>query len=111
MTITDIVIWQATNGLLLIPAVIAVVILLRRIQGQCAFTDRDWLFLSGKRKRKVFSLHIWLRAWVLWFAVVLTGFVQGYVLLPFAAAAFVGAGVLAALVARRIAPKWLGGSG
>ena len=105
MTIADILIWQATNGLLLIPAVIALVILMRRIRGQRAFADRDWLFLIGKRNQKVFSLHIWLRFAVLWFAVVLTGFVQGYVLLPFAVAAFVGAGFLAALVVWRVAPE------
>jgi hypothetical protein len=105
MTIANILIWQAINGLLLIPAVIAWVILIRRIRGQRAFTDRDWLFLIDKRNQKVFSLHIWLRFAVLWFAVVLTGFVEGYVLLPFAVAAFVGAGFLAALVVRRVAPK------
>ena len=106
MTIADILIWQAANGLLLVPAVIAVVILLRRIRGQRAVTDRDWLFLSGERKLEVFSLHIWLRFAALWFAVVLTGFVEGYVLLPFAAAAFFGAAVLAVLVLWRIAPRW-----
>lgn len=106
MTIADILIWQATNGLLLIPAVIAWVILIRRIRGRRALTDRDWLFLIRKRNQKVFSLHIWLRFAVLWFTVVLTGFAEGYVLLPFAVAAFVGAGFLAALVVWRVAPKW-----
>jgi hypothetical protein len=106
MTIADILIWQATNGLLLIPVVIALVILIRRARGQRAFTGRDWLFLIGKRNQKVFSLHIWLRFAVLWFAVVLMGFVEGYVLLPFAVVAFVGVGFLAALVVWRVAPKW-----
>jgi len=107
MTITDILVWQATNGLLLIPAVIALVILIRRIRGRRALTDGDWLFLSGERRQQVFSLHVWLRFAVLWLAVVLTGFVQGYVLLPVAIGAIIGAGFLAALVARRVALKWL----
>jgi hypothetical protein len=44
---------------------------------------------------------------VLWLAVVLIGFVEGYVLLPFGLAAFLGAVFLTALVVCRIAPKWL----
>ena len=72
------------------------------------FTDRDWLFLTGQlRGERVLSLHLWLRFAVLWFAVVLIGFVEGYVLLPFGLAAFLGAVFLTALVVWRIAPKWL----
>jgi hypothetical protein len=40
--------------------------------------------------RKVLSLYLWLRFSMLWFAVVLLGFVEGYVLLPFGLAAFLG---------------------
>ncbi len=41
------------------------------------FTDRDWLFLTGQlRGERVLSLHLWLRFAVLWFAVVLIGFVE-----------------------------------
>lgn len=108
MTIIDIAIWQATNGLLLIPAIISLLILLRRILGRRAFTDKDWLFLIGERRQRVFSLHVWLRVAVLWLVVVLTGVVQGYVLLPVAISAIIGGGFLAALVAKRIALKWLG---
>ena len=68
------------------------------------FTDRDWLFLTGQlRGERVLSLHLWLRFAVLWFAVVLTGFVEGYVLLPFGLAAFLGAVFLSALVVWRVA--------
>jgi len=105
MTIADILIWQATNGLLLIPAVIAALTLLRRIRGQRAFTDRDWLFSRAGRKRKLFSVHVWLRFSVLWFTVVLTGLAGGYVLLPVAVAAFAGAVILAVLVLWPVAPK------
>ena len=106
--IADIVIWQATNGLLLIPAIISLLIVLRRIFGRRAFTDKDWFFLNGERRQRVFSLHVWLRVAVLWLVVVLTGVVQGYVLLPVAVSAIIGAGFLAALVAKRVALKWLG---
>jgi hypothetical protein len=67
------------------------------------FTDRDWLFLTGQlRGQRVLSLHLWLRFAVLWFAVVLIGF-EGYELLPFGLAAFLGAVFLSALVVWRVA--------
>jgi hypothetical protein len=45
MTIGEILIWEATNVLLLIPVVIALVIL------------KGWLFLFGHPREKVFSLQ------------------------------------------------------
>jgi hypothetical protein len=45
MNIGDILIWEATNGLLLIPVVIALVMLTRWIRRRPVFTERDWLFL------------------------------------------------------------------
>jgi hypothetical protein len=47
MNIADILIWEATNGLLLIPVVIGLVMLTRWIRGRAVFTERDWLFLIG----------------------------------------------------------------
>jgi hypothetical protein len=38
-------------------------------------TERDWLFLFGQTRQRVFSVHFWLRFAALWFAVVLLGFV------------------------------------
>jgi hypothetical protein len=107
MTIGEIFIWEATNVLLLIPVVIALVILTRWIRRLPLFTDRDWLFLTGRPREKVLSVHLWLRFAALWFTVVLIGFGEGYVLLPFGVAAFIGAIFLTALVVWRIAPKWL----
>jgi hypothetical protein len=107
MTIADILIWEATNGLLLIPLIIALVMLMRWIRGRPVFTDRDWLFLIGHPWEKVPSVHLGLRFAALWFAVVLIGFVEGYVLLPFGLASFLGAVFLSALVVWRVAPKWL----
>jgi hypothetical protein len=43
MSIADILIWEATNGLLLIPVVIGLVMLTRWIRGRAVFTERDWL--------------------------------------------------------------------
>jgi len=65
------------------------------------------LFLTGQRREKVFSFHLWLRFAALWCAVVIMGFVEGYVPLPFGLAAFLGAVFLTALVVWRVAPKWL----
>ena len=58
MNIGEILIWEATNGLLLIPVVIALVMLTRWIRGQAVFSERDWLFLIGRTREKVFSLHL-----------------------------------------------------
>jgi len=95
MTIGEILIWEATNVLLLIPVVIALVILTRWMRRLPLFTDRDWLFLTGRPWEKVLSLHLWLRFATLWFVVVLMGFVEGYVLLPFGIASFLPAWVTA----------------
>jgi hypothetical protein len=107
MNIGEILIWEATNSLLLIPVVIGLVMLVRLIRGRPVFTERDWLFLFGHAREKVLSLHMWLRFAVLWLAVVLIGFVEGYVLLPFGLAAFLGAIFLTAFMVWRVAPKWL----
>jgi hypothetical protein len=76
MNIGEILIWESTNALLLIPLVIALVILTRWIRRRPLFTDRDWLFLIGRPRKKVLSLHLWLRFAALWVAVVLIGFVE-----------------------------------
>ena len=98
MNIGKMLIWESTNALVLIPVVIGVVMLVRWMRGRPIFTERDWLFLFGHPREKVFSLHLWLRFAVLWVAVVLIGFVEGYVLIPFGLAAFLGALFLTAFV-------------
>jgi hypothetical protein len=107
MNIADILIWEATNGLLLIPVVIGLVMFMRWIRRRPVFTERDWLFLTGRPRERVLSLHLWLRFAVLWFAVVLISFVEGYVFLPFGLAAFLGAVFLSAPVVWCVVPKWL----
>jgi hypothetical protein len=107
MNIAEILIWETTNALLPIPVVIGIVMLTRWIGRRPAFTERDWLFLFGHPREKVLSLHLWLRFAALWFAVVVIGFVEGYVLLPFGLVAFLSTVFLTALVVWRVAPKWL----
>ena len=107
MNIGEILVWESTNVLLLIPVVIALVMLVRWIRGRPIFTERDWLFLFGHPREKVLSLHMWLRFAVLWVAVVLVAFVEGYVLIPFGLAAFLGSLFLTILVVWRVAPKGL----
>src|SRR5262249_2576931 len=77
MNIGEILVWESTDVLLLIPVVIALVMLVRWIRRRPVFTERDWLFLFGHPREKVLSLHMWLRFAVLWVAVVLIGFVEG----------------------------------
>jgi hypothetical protein len=43
MNIGEILIWESSNLLLLIPVVIGLVMLVRWIRGRAVFTDRDWL--------------------------------------------------------------------
>ena len=105
--IVDILIWESTNGLLLFPVVIGLVMLIRWMRARPVFTERDWLFVTGHPQDKVLSLHLWLRFAVLWVAVVFIGFVEGYVLLPFGLVAFLGGVLFITLVVWRVAPKWL----
>jgi hypothetical protein len=77
MNIADILFWEATNGLLLIPVWIALVMLTRWMRGLPVFTERDWFFLIGHPREKVLAVHFWLRFATLWFAVVLVGFAGG----------------------------------
>ena len=107
MTIAEILIWEATNVLLLIPVAIAFVILTRWIHGRPLFTEPDWLFLFGETRERVSSVHFWLKFAVLLFILVLIGFVEAYVLLPFGLAALLGSAFLTVSVVWRVAPKWL----
>ena len=107
MNIGEILVWESTNVLLLIPVVSALVMLARWIRGRPIFTGRDWLFLFGHPCEKVLSLHLWLRFAVLWVAVVLIGFVEGYVLIPLGLAAFLGSVFLTAFAVWRVVPKCL----
>ena len=61
MNLGDYLIWEATNGLLLIPVVIGLVMLARRVRGKPVFTERDWLFLFGYSRKEVFSPRLLLR--------------------------------------------------
>jgi hypothetical protein len=61
MNIGEILIWESTNALLLIPVVVGLVMLVRWIRGRPVFAERDWLFLFGHPREKLLSLHLWLR--------------------------------------------------
>jgi hypothetical protein len=66
------------------------------LKSEIAISSSDWdgrrqPFLVGRPWGKVLSVHLWLRFGALWFAVVLIGFIEGYVLLPFGLATFLGA--------------------
>jgi hypothetical protein len=45
MNIGEILIWESSNLLLLIPVVIGLVMLVRWFQGKAVFTERDWLLV------------------------------------------------------------------
>ncbi len=51
MNIGEILIWESSNVLLLIPVVIGLVLLVRWFQGRAVFTERDWLLLFGYPRR------------------------------------------------------------
>jgi hypothetical protein len=58
MNVGEILIWESSNLLLLIPVVIGLVILMRWIRGRAVFTERDWLFLTGRPREKVLPTEI-----------------------------------------------------
>ena len=58
MNLGDYLIWEATNGLLLIPTVIGLVMLVRRFRGRPVFSERDWLFLFGHPRKEAFSRRL-----------------------------------------------------
>src|SRR6266550_4425571 len=103
----DYLIWQATNGLLLIPVVIGVLMLARRLRGQPVFTERDWLFLFGHSRNEVFSLRLWVRFAALLLVVVIIGLAISFYVLPFGLEWFAGAVAVVITGILLVAPKVL----
>ena len=107
MSIAEILIWESTNLLLLIPVVLGLVIATRWWKGQPVFTDRDWRFLFGDPREKVFSVRLWLRFAALWLTVVLIGVGIVFYVMPLGlgwSIATVLLGIVSILV---ITPKWM----
>ena len=102
---TEILLWQAINGLLFIPVWIAVLILMRWMRGRPVFTEQDWVFPVNHSPGKILSLHFWIRFATLWFTVVLLGITEIYGLLPHGIALFLGTALLTALAILFFAPK------
>src|SRR5262245_31767031 len=73
MNIGEILIWEATNELVLIPILIGLVILTRWMRGRPVYMERDWLFLTAHPREKAVSLHRWQRFAMGWLSVVLIG--------------------------------------
>ena len=107
MNLGDYLIWEATNGLLLIPTVIGLVMLVRRFRGRPVFSERDWLFLFGHSRKEVFSLRRLLRFGAMLILVVLVGLGVSFYVLPYGLGWFVGAVVLTIVGILLILPKWL----
>ena len=107
MNLGDYLIWEATNGPLLIRVVIGLVMLARRLRGQPAFTERDWLFLFGHSRKEVFSPRLLLRFAAMLGVVVLVGLGISFYVLPYGLGWFVGAVVLTIASLLFVAPKWL----
>ena len=107
MNLGDYLIWEATNGLLLIPVVIGLVMLARRLRGKTAFTERDWLFLFGHSRKKVFSPRLLLRFAAMLVLVVVVGLGLSFYVLPYGLGWFVGAVVITIASLLFVAPKWL----
>src|SRR5207249_2719137 len=107
MNLGDYLIWEATNGLLLIPTVIGLVMLVRRFRGRPVFSERDWLFLFGHPRKEVFSLRRLLRFAAMLGVVVLVGLGISFYVLPYGLGWFVGAVVLTIVGILLILPKWL----
>src|SRR5436190_23537693 len=107
MNLGDYLIWEATNGPLLIRVVIGLVMLARRLRRQPAFTERDWLFLFGHSRKEVFSPHLLLRFAAMLVLVVVVGLGISFYVLPYGLGWFVGAVVITIASLLFVAPKWL----
>ena len=107
MNLGDYLIWEATNGLLLIPVVIGLVMLARRLRRQPAFTERDWLFLFGHSRKELFSLRLVLRFAALWLLVVIVGLGISFYVFPYGLEWFAGAVLIAITGTLLIVPRWL----
>jgi len=107
MNLGDYLIWEATNGPLLIRVVIGLVMLARRLRGQPVFSERDWLFLFGYSRKEVFSPHLLLRFAAMLVLVVIVGLGISFYVLPYGLGWFVGAVVLTIVGILLILPKWL----
>src|SRR5947208_13228099 len=107
MNLGDVLIWEATNGLLLIPTAIGLVMLVRWIRGQPVFTERDWLFLFGHSRKEVLSIRLLVRFSALLFTVVLVGFAICFYVQPYGLVWFTSAVLLTIAGILLIVPKWL----
>ena len=107
MNLGDYLIWEATNGLLLIPTAIGFVMLVRWFRGQPVFTERDWLFLFGHPRKEVFSLRLLFRFAAMLGLVVLVGLGISFYVLPYGLGWFVGAVVLTIAGILLIVARWL----
>src|SRR5438093_13674145 len=107
MNLGDYLIWEATNGLLLIPVVIGLVMLARRLRRQPVFTERDWLFLFGHSRKEVFSLRLMLRFAAILGIVVILGLGISLYVLPYGLEWFAGTVLLIIAGVLFIVPKVL----
>jgi len=107
MDIGDVLIWEATNGLLLIPSVIGLVVLVRWIRGRPVFTERDWLFLFGPSRKEVLSPRLLLTFTGLLLLVMLVGLGISFYVLPYGLGRLTGAVVLTILEIVLVVPKWI----
>jgi hypothetical protein len=99
MNIGEILVWESSNLLLLVPVVIWLVMLVRWLQGRPVFTERDWLLLFGHPREKAFTQRLWFRFAALLLVVVAIDFVLGLYVLPYGLGCFVGALILPAIEA------------
>ena len=107
MNVGDYLIWEATNGLLLIPTVIGLVMLVRWIRGQPVFTERDWLFLFGHSRKEVFSLRLLFRFGAMLILVVVVSLGISFYVLPYGLGWFASAVGLTIVGILFVVPKWL----
>ena len=107
MNLGDYLIWEATNGLLLIPTVIGLVMLARRLRGQPVFTERDWLFLFGHSRKELFCLRLVLRFAALWLLVIIVGLGISFYVFPYGLEWFAGAVLIVITGMLLIVARWL----
>ena len=107
MDIDDVLIWEGTNGLLLIPTVIGLVMIVRWLRGRPVFTESDWLFLFGHSRKEVFSLRLLFRFGAMLILVVVVSLGISFYVLPYGLGWFASAVGLTIVGILFVVPKWL----
>jgi hypothetical protein len=107
MELGEFFILQGINQLIVLALALVILMLVRKLQGNPALTETDWLLLFGHRRNQVFSLRLWTRFLIMLMGVGVTGYYLGRYLGPLGIVWLLAGVMLAVLAILFLAPLWL----